>query len=101
MKTSLRKCVSTRVISTSDSTIVWYHSTPIVAYYPKTGNAVLTTKGWRTATTKKRMNQVSAEYNLGFTIFQRKWNWYVRLDSGEVLDYEDFMIIKIPKRKEA
>ena len=32
-----------------------------------------------TATTKRRMNQVSEYYNLGFRVYQKDFNWYVEI----------------------
>lgn len=57
----------------SDGTIaVYYHATPIVTYRPD-GSYVLKTNGYRTSTTKSRINEYSPAY-----ICQRKFVWYQR-----------------------
>lgn len=39
--------------------------------------------GWKTATTKMRMNQFSAEYCDGaYSVYQEKGEWYVVFDHG-------------------
>ena len=38
---------------------------------------VLHTDGWKTKSTRLRMNQVSEVYNLGYRIWQKEWVWYV------------------------
>jgi len=85
--------VATTVRSEADSIIVKYHDTDIVKFtkekdsFPcvyELGLPALTkitvkldTGGWWSATTKKRMNEVSDQYELGFQVFQRKGKWYV------------------------
>lgn len=53
---------------------VTYHETPVV----KAGidTIVLNTGGWKTNTTKTRMNQASNQFDLGFGVYQRKGEWY-------------------------
>lgn len=58
------------------TTHVRYHNTDVVSFSPK--QIKLNTGGWKTATTKTRMNQTSNQYNLGFTVFQKKGNWFVK-----------------------
>ena len=38
---------------------------------------VLDTGGWKTKSTRLRMNQVSEVYNLNYRIWQKDWVWYV------------------------
>ena len=37
----------------------------------------LNSGGYRTATTKRRMNEVSEEYDLGFKVYQKNVDWYI------------------------
>lgn len=60
-------------------TIVRYHSTEVVEWDKDT--IILNSGGWHTHTTKLRMNQASREYDLGYTVWQYRFNWYV--DYGE------------------
>lgn len=72
---------------------VKYHDTVVVRFRHATGEpVVLNSGGWRTATTKLRMNQTSNEYDLGFQVFQSKGEWFVTFD-GETLDFQDGMTL--------
>ena len=64
-------------IHTNDQgqTQIIYHSTPVVTFNHKV--IILNHGGWMTLTTKTRMNQTSKQFNLGFTVFQKDWNWFV------------------------
>lgn len=63
-------------------TQVTYHNTVVVAF---TGKAiVLNNGGWMTNTTKTRMNQTSHQFNLGYQVHQRDWNWYVTFKGEEL-----------------
>ena len=54
---------------------VTYHSTNVVQVV---GNKItLDTGGWKTATTKTRMNQASNQYGLGFKVRQVDGEWFV------------------------
>jgi hypothetical protein len=55
---------------------VVYHHTPVVKWTPKT--IILNTGGWFTTTTKRRMNQASNQFSLGYHIYQKKYGWYVK-----------------------
>jgi len=55
---------------------VVYHNTEVVKATPKT--ITLDTGGWFTATTKTRMNQASNQYNLGYYVFQKNYDWFVK-----------------------
>jgi hypothetical protein len=64
----------------SEKTIVRLHNTAIVTLFPKA--VELNSGGWRTATTRTRMNQVSNEWHLGYCVFQRKGEWFVSYRVG-------------------
>ena len=84
--------VATRVQKGDGITRVTYHSTDVVTVYPN-GKIVLDSGGWRTNTTKLRMNQASQELGLGFNVWQRLGNWYVDID-GTVQEFEDGKAIR-------
>ena len=67
--------VSTNVKEERGWTIVRYHSTDVVRFNQH--EIILNTGGWRTATTKLRMNQTANQYRLGFNVFQTKGMWHV------------------------
>ena len=45
-------------------------------------NITLNSGGYRTATTKRRMNEVSEEYDLGFKVYQKNFDWYIDIMQG-------------------
>ena len=56
-------------------TEVVYHDTCVVAFDSDT--ITLDTGGFKTPTTKVRMNQASNEYDLEYGVYQKDWVWYV------------------------
>lgn len=78
--------VATTVQVQDGSTRVTYHQTTVVQF--SADLIVLNSGGWRTATTKSRMNQASNQFNLGYHVYQEKKVWYVRW-CGESLEFED------------
>jgi hypothetical protein len=69
-------------ISTQDGTTsVVYHSTPVVSFNSDT--ITLRTGGYCTATTKTRMNQTANQFGLGYTVYQRDYEWFVRYNGDD------------------
>lgn len=83
--------VHTQVFNNLGSTYVRYHNTDVVKF--NASEITLKTGGWYTQTTKNRMNQAANEYNLGFSVSQRKNKWYVMTPDGEI-PFVDGMTIK-------
>lgn len=69
---------------------VRYHKTDVVTFDPYT--ITLRSGGWKTATTKLRMNQASNQFDLGFGVFQKNHEWYVTYQ-GKTLDFSDGMVL--------
>lgn len=68
--------VATSLRTESDgSACLRYHRTDIIVAYPD-GRIVLSTGGWWTSTTKKRMNRFLSE--IGWYVYQKKHEWYIR-----------------------
>ncbi len=65
-------------------TTVTYHKTEVVRF--NGSKIILDTGGWRSATTKRRMNQASNHFGLGFRVFQKSGDWFVEYD-GKVLPF--------------
>jgi len=70
--------------------VVTYQGTNVVTFNDKT--IILDPNGWWTKTTKRRMNQASEEYDLGYWVYQKTGQWYVdykgkthRFESGVVV----------------
>ena len=71
--------------------MVCYHSTPVVKITDD--EIILNSGGWLTATTKRRMNQASLQYNLGFAVYQVNFSWYVDY-KGDTIPFEDGLTLK-------
>lgn len=71
---------------------VVYVSTPIVKLEGDT--VTLNSGGWETVTTKRKMNQTSNQFDLGFGVFQKDWIWFVDLPNGETVKFTDGMSFK-------
>lgn len=48
--------------------------------------------GYRSKTTKSRLNAILMEHGAGEGIFQRDWVWYIQ-DGGQVSEFENGMIL--------
>jgi hypothetical protein len=59
------------------------HGTKIVRFYPN-GFVMLNSGGWRTHTTKKRINQYSP-----VKVYQKKYEWYLQ----DGTEFEDRMLV--------
>jgi len=69
------KGVATKVTHTATGLFVRYHDTDVVTV--KNGEVALNTGGWKTVTTKRRMNQASNQFGLNYHVFQEDNEWYV------------------------
>lgn len=80
----------TNIYTEADMIHIRYHDTVVVQF--NMNHIFLDSGGWKTTTTKTRMNQTSNQYNLGFTVFQKDFSWYVSFN-GKTLDYQDNMML--------
>jgi len=78
--------VATRVYNEGGDTLVRYHNTVVVKF--NDDRVILDSGGWRTQTTKNRMNQASTQYDLGYHVYQRDYTWYVDF-KGDTLEFFD------------
>lgn len=76
----------TRVTPGSDTTSgsVRYQNTTVVSW--DAGRINLNAGGYRSATTKLRMNQAGNQFGLGYHVYQRDFVWFVRY-RGVVLSF--------------
>lgn len=58
----------------------------------------LTAGGWWTNTTKNRMNQASNQFDLGYNVFQKDFNWFVDY-RGKVFEFNENRIVLNRKGK--
>lgn len=70
----------TTIFTENNATRIIYHQTPVVTFTPDT--ITLNTGGFFTATTKRRMNQTSKAFDLGYVVFQKNNQWYVTTPGG-------------------
>ena len=76
--------VATTVSRDRDGALrVVYHRTAVVTIAP-TGAIVLDHGGWKTATTKTRMNQASNQLSLGYCVYQKDHNWFVSFKGRDI-----------------
>lgn len=74
-QTSICRGTATSAVCTNGRITVVYHETRVVDVTPE--HITLDTGGWKTVTTKRRMNQASVQFNLGYTVYQQKGQWFV------------------------
>lgn len=68
---------------------VTYHSTVIVEW--NADSITLRTGGWDTVTTRRKMEQASRQFGLGFSVYCRDFESFVRLPDGREVDLRDGM----------
>ncbi len=81
----------TRIGSEHGYTFIQYHATKVVQF--NFGSVILNSGGYLTKTTKLRMNQASEQFNLGYFVWQKKFEWFVDYD-GETLEFYDGMVLE-------
>lgn len=77
--------VATTIERDGDEDRYIYHHTAVVVHDRLRHIITLDSGGWRTATTKTRMNQASFEFDLGFTVHQKAYEWYVVTKAGKLV----------------
>lgn len=75
----------TKVTRSLEFIIVRYHNTDVVSTTFDT--VTLKTGGFKSVTTKRRMNQAAVQFRLGYNVYQEKYAWYVRrwLPNGDMV----------------
>jgi hypothetical protein len=73
-----------------NAVVVTYHNTDVVAISgsDRTGyDVILNTGGYKTATTKLRMNQAMNEYDFPIGVFQKDGAWYVQFNGPNTVPF--------------
>ena len=70
---------------------VVYHSTCVIKW--NQSEIVLDSGGWQTSTTKNRINQSSNQFNLGISLWQKDYAWFVSINGDEKIEFFDGMTI--------
>jgi hypothetical protein len=73
---------NTNVMETETQIDVQLHFTVIVTIDKIANTVTFRTGGHETVTTKRRMNQVCEAYGLPYSVFQAKYQWFVRGTDG-------------------
>ena len=96
---TLGKTATSLWVSSDGWTSVKYHETTVIKWNER--EIVLDSGGWRTATTRRRMNQASKQFNLDIRVFQAGQKWFVDVYEPsatmllrQTLNFVDGMLIK-------
>ena len=81
-----------RINEHTGTTNFFYRDTPVVSIFSD-GSIGLNSANFRTATTKRVMNQVAIDQNLGFTVYQKKGEWFVTW-RHDIIPFFDFLHLK-------
>jgi hypothetical protein len=81
----------TTICTENGMTHVQYHATRVVSFGQY--SIILHSGGYRTNTTKLRMNQASNQFGLGFQVYQKAHQWFVKKPDGEEVAFEDGMAL--------
>ena len=87
----------TAVFSNGEHQVVKYWFTDVVKFNYK--EIILNTGGWSTVTTKLRMNQASNQYNLGYNVYQKDYQWFVDYKNKTIPFNGDSITIKRNSKK--
>lgn len=82
---------ATTVAMYHGSTIVICHRTVIVEF--NTQQIILNSGGWHTHKTKNDMNRASNQFCLGYRVFAKDYDWFVK-HKGIIYDFVDGMVLK-------
>ena len=83
----------TKTIEDHGDTIVRLYGTNIVRHSGINGTTMLDSGGYLTSTTKRRINQVSQTWALGFTVYQKNYQWFVVLPDNNIVKFFDGIVI--------
>lgn len=80
----------TTVHTDNGLTQVVYHTTPVVQF--NDNEIILNTGGWFTNTTKTRMNQTSNQFDLGYRVYQKNYEWFVEY-KNKTIPFENDQVV--------
>ena len=95
MQTKIFRGVETTTATDENDTLSGiYRGTTVCKKLQPSGKVILNSGGWRTSTTKNRMNQFSQNFCSGrFAVVQRDHEWYVvyHHDQSNLIPFVDNM----------
>lgn len=83
--------ISTTIKEDDGMVIVTYHKTDVVKF--NENMIILDSGGWRTQTTRSRMNRMSNDFDLGYSVYQKNKKWFVKY-KGIALNFYDGITLK-------
>lgn len=93
MKTNqIGKTATTVHTDETGVTHVVYHNTKVVSFNPD--QIILNSGGWETTTTKRRMNQTSNQFNLGYSVYQKGGMWFVDYNEKTYTFYDGMRLTR-------
>lgn len=90
----------TKIYESDGYTFVRYITTAVVKF--NDDRIILNSGGWRTMTTKTRMNQAAYVYGLPYSVYQRGGRWFVYLNGKHdkpFLFYDWIELLRSPSGK--
>lgn len=78
--------VGTKIIKDEGFTMVRYHETDVVKFNDTF--IMLRNDGWKTNTTKTRINQAANQFGLGFRLAQVKGDWIITQHGIDIPFYD-------------
>ena len=70
--------------------VVTYHSTDIVKFNDQ--EIILNSGGWLSATTKSRMNQTANQFDLGYRVIQKDYEWFINFNGRRIKFYDNITL---------
>ena len=88
---------ATTVTDREDVVTVKYHKTVVFTWNKIHDRVRLNSGGWKTVSTKTRMNQAANQFGLPFRVYQSKGDWFVGFNLAaehvrKALPFEDGMM---------
>ena len=84
---------NTEVIS--DGNIMNLHGNTIAIYDRLEGKLTLRDCGWKSATTKERLNGLLSEFHSEWRIYQKDGAWYITDGMGVRKNWDGFLVVEV------
>ena len=93
-----RYATATTITTGPDGAVsVRYHYTDMATLHSD-GSVTLRTGGWRTVTTKRRINQAFRYFGIAARVYQHRHEWYVATSGTVAIEFEDGIRIRVNGR---
>ena len=86
---------ATTITTAPDGSVaVRYHRTDVATLHPDC-SVTLRSGGWRTLTTKRRINQAFEFFGIPARLYQRQHEWYVGAHGGDSIEFQDGITVRL------